>query len=1217
MIWAQVYDAAGNLLGPGPLTNIKSASVTRVLDGPGEVSLEVPLADTRVQDLIVNERRVKLYTADPGVEPGVTENVTPDSVSTLDDTASYPATNTIDGDAATYWWPDGADSTKWTLIFGAPSAQAIRVLGYRLTFPTGGSSGHGPKSWTAKLDDTTLIDTQTAVATWSSGESRDYLFAAPLDLVDGGSMVYFNIFAAQTGGYSPVVAEFAWIVERPDVNTLTAREIGIGIIREIKGSNNAAMQTLSGPDQLDELRRKNTLLARKYDGVLVADVVDALVGLASGWTADTTDTPANGVFVRFDGASVLKALQETAKQQGLHFRRDGSQAIKFGPLGDAAPLRVIQTGHRIMRALELNDDVALIDTLTWKDNSSDVVNWMIPLGGGQGEAALTLQHCTRGQDRVDWLTGYSSANRQTYTTLQGPGTVKTKLAQSFTLSAEGFVASVLLCLRKFGSPTGTLTLRIETDSSDAPSGTLADVNFTTTKNEADLSATAWVDEVFTFATGATLPAGTYWLVLSTSRSLSTTNFIRWGGDCDSPTYTGGIARHYTGSAWTNTTPLRDNCFAVRTMIESRITNVIAEYLESNLDCWVSLARLALGELSYSGASFSASTETAGNEAQYAFDNDPDTGWLTSFLTTTGWLRCTFAAAKTIYQYRVHSSGDQAPRDWTIQAGGVVVDTQTNQTFAFGETRTYTLAVPTAASQWEINITANNGSAIRLQVNEFDLIGYPAGKSKLAQAFVGDGGRVKSVKLPLIRKGTPPGNLTVKIQTASGSSPSGTTITDGTSGTVAASGLPLALTGWTEFTFSTPPICAVGTTYWIVLETTDADSATNFVLWGADGSSPSYADGEMKSYAGAWAAESKDGVFQVLAECVVEPYAVQTTTGPDGRTLYYLADADSITTYGQIERIFTADITPLSMSATDLMNAANALYDAAVAYLSRYKAAQSTYGVTLKKAYANLLPGQLIRVTYKGFVTDQDGSAVSWRDLDDTFWIIKVTENLGAGETTLEISNIDRAQQDVAALIVGTMEAVSLKNVQVQPYPTIYPYSGQDTVGAYVTYARGEGYGDTVLGKPATFEIMVPNLILSITKAVLHIQTRPLGLSGFVNAVAGTNAQFVYAYSPIEDDNYPAYITAVMDDGNVGDGPWLTANENEPLDLEIDVTDLLSDNGAPRYGNHTLTVTCGTRTTGGVGDDHAVAGFTSLVHNGTHGIVMVHLAIHCVTQAVKT
>ena len=53
---------------------------------------------------------------------------------------------------------------------------------------------------------------------------------------------------------------------------------------------------------------------------------------------------------------------------------------------------------------------------------------------------------------------------------------------------------------------------------------------------------------------------------------------------------------------------------------------------------------------------------------------------------------------------------------------------------------------------------------------------------------------------------------------------------------------------------------------MVLSTDRAQSATNYVTWGADTSSPSYSNGEMKSeVSAAWGAESADAIFDVLAE----------------------------------------------------------------------------------------------------------------------------------------------------------------------------------------------------------------------------------------------------------------------------------------------------------------------------------------------------------------
>ncbi len=140
------------------------------------------------------------------------------------------------------------------------------------------------------------------------------------------------------------------------------------------------------------------------------------------------------------------------------------------------------------------------------------------------------------------------------------------------------------------------------------------------------------------------------------------------------------------------------------------------------------------------------------------------------------------------------------------------------------------------------------------------------KDKLAQGIqVSNTSTIQKVRLWLKKTGSPTGNLTVKLQTDSSGSPSGTTVTNGTSATVAASSLSTSY-GYIDFTFSTQPSLTASTQYHIVLETADSASNTNYVEWGADASSPGYASGVMKSeVSSAWGAESKDAVFQVIAD----------------------------------------------------------------------------------------------------------------------------------------------------------------------------------------------------------------------------------------------------------------------------------------------------------------------------------------------------------------
>ncbi len=55
----KVYDAQGQMIGIVP--HVKSASITRILDGAGSISIEAFATDERALDLLTNERRVRIY----------------------------------------------------------------------------------------------------------------------------------------------------------------------------------------------------------------------------------------------------------------------------------------------------------------------------------------------------------------------------------------------------------------------------------------------------------------------------------------------------------------------------------------------------------------------------------------------------------------------------------------------------------------------------------------------------------------------------------------------------------------------------------------------------------------------------------------------------------------------------------------------------------------------------------------------------------------------------------------------------------------------------------------------------------------------------------------------------------------------------------------------------------------------------------------------------
>lgn len=100
---------------------------------------------------------------------------------------------------------------------------------------------------------------------------------------------------------------------------------------------------------------------------------------------------------------------------------------------------------------------------------------------------------------------------------------------------------------------------------------------------------------------------------------------------------------------------------------------------------------------------------------------------------TGWLQYQFASAKTVGFYTVRSgngSPTRAPKDWTLQGSATgsftgeqaTLDTRSNETAwsSSGQMRTFTISSPASFLYYRLVVTANNGEASYLQIDEVTL-----------------------------------------------------------------------------------------------------------------------------------------------------------------------------------------------------------------------------------------------------------------------------------------------------------------------------------------------------------------------------------------------------------------------------------------------------------------------------------------------------------------
>lgn len=233
-----------------------------------------------------------------------------------------------------------------------------------------------------------------------------------------------------------------------------------------------------------------------------------------------------------------------------------------------------------------------------------------------------------------------------------------------------------------------------------------------------------------------------------------------------------------------------------------------------------------------------------------------------------------------------------------------------------------------------------------------------------------------------------------------------------------------------------------------------------------------------------------------------PYPIQTMTGPDGLTLYYLSttnypsgghtnfvtDGEAVVRVGQFK-----DISPLSNSEADFRNAANALYDAAVEELVRGSLVQEVYNVTVKNAQTSIAPGDTVHVHYVGQV-DVNGVPVTYLNVRDDFYVLEATEviNLDGSDVQLEISNLDKRVIDAMEKLYNDIDQIELRTKKPNPG------------GSLASYVYDREIAPTF---PAEVPIDITDAVVELLRVRMRIKTSPFRstVSSAVAASGGGSA----------------------------------------------------------------------------------------------------------------
>lgn len=165
-------------------------------------------------------------------------------------------------------------------------------------------------------------------------------------------------------------------------------------------------------DILHELAWANVTYNREYNGVGLANIVNSLVGLRSGWTADI-DSGLGTHTTPFSGEQALEALGMVADQTGNHFRlKAGSGAdyktIEFGSFGQSSGIRAVNMRAFRPSSRGIQNNIAIAQSLQLQQETATIWNKIIPTGLDM----LTIANATAGIYPI--LTGKNYDNSDYY-----------------------------------------------------------------------------------------------------------------------------------------------------------------------------------------------------------------------------------------------------------------------------------------------------------------------------------------------------------------------------------------------------------------------------------------------------------------------------------------------------------------------------------------------------------------------------------------------------------------------------------------------------------------------------------------------------------------------------------------------------------------------------------------------------------------------------------
>lgn len=363
------------------------------------------------------------------------------------------------------------------------------------------------------------------------------------------------------------------------------------------------------------------------------------------------------------------------------------------------------------------------------------------------------------------------------------------------------------------------------------------------------------------------------------------------------------------------------------------------------------------------------------------------------------------------------------------------------------------------------------------------------------------------------------------------------------------------------------------------------------------------------------------------------FSVASRTPSGSQPIFYIEDSASVTKHGLREQVIVFEsIHPVANTVTAKQQAKDELYITAATLLVQQRGPRIEYAITVSGLRKDVLPGDKIRLVYRGKTDDN-----IYIDVDAFFWVLDISQSRdtsGNYSATMSLLNVDKRQLNDIDLIAGAVQAIRSQKLVIKP--TAFRLS--DTYTDSIQNGDGD-YQD----KNAEFTLTIDDTVTDITRVVLKWKTTQLftysawpdhgsgGVTGVNNSGGDPHTHTLITgiqgiYQVVTSPNYPTDVSMEINGVNVdnhvdvdyilgGTGEWNPTGTNVALDVEMDITDFILNAAGGIYQTFDIVLIVNTARTRNVAvpfwSDDSPLNFTQ----GNAGIVEMKIIIQGVGMAI--